>query len=90
MTPAAQTVRAQTTQDVAAAVTEAAARATPLRIVGRGHWLDAGPPARSATPLALDALAGIVAYTPGDLTLTARAGATLADIAAVAGDDLQA
>ena len=86
MTPAAQTVRAQTTQDVAAAVTEAAARATPLRIVGRGHWLDAGPPARSATPLALDALAGIVSYTPGDLTLTARAGATLADIAAVAGE----
>ncbi|HKV51240.1 MAG TPA: FAD-binding protein, partial [Gemmatimonadaceae bacterium] len=76
-------IRVRTTDDVAAAVTEAAVRRTPLRIVGRGHWLDAGPPARAATPLALDELSGIVAYTPGDLTLTARAGTTLAEIAAV-------
>jgi glycolate oxidase FAD binding subunit len=62
---------------------DAATRRAPLRIVGRGHWLDAGAPARSATPLALDALSGIIAYTPGDLTLTARAGTTLSDIAAV-------
>lgn len=83
MTPADTAVRAGTTQDVAAAVKDAAARHTPLRVVGRGHWLDAGAPVSPATPLALDALSGIVAYTPGDLTLTARAGTTLADIAAV-------
>jgi len=76
-------VRARATQDVADAVKDAAARRTPLRVVGRGHWLDAGAPASPATPLALDALSGIVAYTPGDLTLTVRAGTTLSDIAAV-------
>lgn len=81
--PADTAVRAHTTQDVAACVNDALARRTPLRIVGRGHWLDAGAPASPATPLALDALSGIVAYTPGDLTLTARAGTALSDIAAV-------
>ncbi|HEY7896593.1 MAG TPA: FAD-binding protein, partial [Gemmatimonadaceae bacterium] len=76
-------IRVRTSDDVAAAVKDAAQHRAPLRIVGRGHWLDAGPPALAATPLALDALSGIVAYTPGDLTLTARAGTTLAEIAAV-------
>ena len=83
MMPADTAVRAHTTQDVAAIIKDAAARRAPLHIVGRGHWLDAGAPARPATPLALDALSGIVEYTPGDLTLTARAGTTLSDITAV-------
>ena len=83
MMPADTAVRAHTTQDVAAIIKDAAARRAPLRIVGRGHWLDAGALARPATPLALDALSGLVEYTPGDLTLTARAGTTLSDITAV-------
>jgi glycolate oxidase FAD binding subunit len=59
-------------------------RGTKLRVVGRGTWLDAGRPvAGDAEPVALDALSGIVDYIPGDLTLTARAGTTLAEIAAV-------
>jgi glycolate oxidase FAD binding subunit len=56
-------------------------RGTRLRIVGRGTWLDAGRPVTNATPVALDGLTGIVDYTPGDLTLTARAGTTLGEIA---------
>jgi glycolate oxidase FAD binding subunit len=78
-----------TTAEVQEAVHEAAARRTPLRIVGRGTWLDAGRPvAVDARPLHLDALSGITQYTPGDLTLTARAGTTLADIAdATAAED---
>ncbi|MGH7647163.1 MAG: FAD-binding oxidoreductase, partial [Gemmatimonadaceae bacterium] len=79
--PVATAVRAHTTQDVATLVKDAAANRAPLRIVGRGHWLDAGRPVHTATPLALDALSGIIAYIPGDLTLTARAGTTLAEIA---------
>jgi len=74
--------RVRLTEDVAALVRDAVARRAPLRVAGRGQWLDAGPPTAPSTPLALDALAGIIAYTPGDLTLTARAGTTLADIAA--------
>lgn len=71
----------RTTADVVERVREAVARATPLRIVGRGGWLDAGHPVRAAHVLALDGLTGIVDYTPGDLTLTARAGTPLAEIA---------
>ncbi len=58
-------------------------RKTPLRIVGRGTWLDAGRPVVAARQVSLDGLTGIVDYTPGDLTLTARAGTTLAEIARV-------
>jgi glycolate oxidase FAD binding subunit len=64
-------------------VRESIDRKTRLRIAGRGTWLDAGRPVRNAQVVSLDALCGIVDYTPGDLTLTARAGTTLAEIAAV-------
>jgi glycolate oxidase FAD binding subunit len=61
-------------------VRDAVDRRARLRIVGRGTWLDAGRPVRDAHLVRLDALTGIVDYTPGDLTLTARAGTTLAEI----------
>jgi glycolate oxidase FAD binding subunit len=61
-------------------VRDAIDRRTRLRIVGRGTWLEAGRPVLDAHVVRLDALTGIVDYTPGDLTLTARAGTTLAEI----------
>jgi glycolate oxidase FAD binding subunit len=61
-------------------VREARAERTPLRLAGRGTWLDAGRPVRAARTLSLAGLSGIVDYVPGDLTLTARAGTTLAEI----------
>jgi glycolate oxidase FAD binding subunit len=54
---------------------------TPMRIVGRGTWLDAGRPVTAERVVDLGHLSGLVEYTPGDLTLTARAGTTLAEIA---------
>jgi glycolate dehydrogenase FAD-binding subunit len=69
------------TADVREIVGDAIAHKTPLRIVGRGTWLNAGRPVEAARQVSLDGLAGIVDYTPGDLTLTARAGTTLAEIA---------
>lgn len=65
-------------------VREAAAARTPLRIAGAGNWLDAGRPV-TATARVLSTVgdAGIVDYVPGDLTLTARAGTSLAAIAEV-------
>jgi glycolate oxidase FAD binding subunit len=54
----------------------------PMRIVGRGTWLDAGRPVEAERVVDLVHLSGLVEYTPGDLTLTARAGTTLAEIAA--------
>lgn len=81
--PARATASApKSTADVRDIVTEAIRRRTPLRVVGRGTWLDAGRPVVGAEPVALDQLTGIVDYTPGDLTLTARAGTSLTEIAA--------
>ena len=62
------------------AVREAVSNGVGLRIAGSGSWLDANRPVRSAAPLSTSALAGIIEYVPGDLTLTARAGTTLAEI----------
>jgi glycolate oxidase FAD binding subunit len=53
-----------------------------LRIVGAGTWLHAGQPTVSASTLSVREHSGIVEYVPGDLTLTARAGTTLGEIAA--------
>lgn len=56
--------------------------AVPMHIVGAGTWLDAGRPVEADRVIELGTMSGLVEYTPGDLTLTARAGTTLADIAA--------
>ncbi|HVT37609.1 MAG TPA: FAD-binding protein [Gemmatimonadaceae bacterium] len=69
------------TAELALMVRDAHDRRAPLRIVGGGRWQAAGAAvATDATRLEVRRLAGIVEYVPGDLTLTARAGATLADV----------
>lgn len=76
----ASVVRPGTVTEVRDVVRDAIDRKSPLRIAGRGTWLDAGRPVATPRQVSLDALTGIVEYTPGDLTLTARAGTTLAEI----------
>ncbi len=71
------------TAGVVNAVRDAHARRAPLRIAGGRSWMDAGRPCGGIEPLDVGALRGIVSYEPGDLTLTARAGTTLAEIAGV-------
>jgi glycolate oxidase FAD binding subunit len=72
----------ETVAAVQDAVREAVSTRTPMRIAGGGSWLDAGwPVAPDARLVRLDGLRGITQYTPGDLTLTARAGTPLRDIA---------
>ena len=61
-------------------IRDAASRGLGLRIAGRGTWLDAGRPVRADGMLSTRELAGIVDYVPGDLTITARAGTSLAEI----------
>jgi glycolate oxidase FAD binding subunit len=61
-------------------VRDAADRRAPLRVVGRGTWLDAGRPVVANESVSTRDLAGITEYVPGDLTLTARAGTTLEEI----------
>ena len=56
-------------------------RDAPLEIVGGGSWHGCGwSSVPDTTCLRIGALTGIVEYVPGDLTLTARAGTTLAEI----------
>ncbi len=69
-----------TTDSIRDRVRDARASNAPMRIVGCGTWLDAGRPTRTTTTLSTRELCGIVGYVPGDLTLTARAGTTLAEI----------
>lgn len=76
------TLRPNDTIAVRELVRDAIDRSTPLRVMGRGTWMDAGRPVPEMRCVSLDALTGIVDYTPGDLTLTARAGTSLAELAA--------
>ena len=70
-----------TTNEIRDAVREAAGARASLRIAGRGTWLSAGRPVRASRTLSLSRLTGVVHYEPGDFTLTARAGTTLAELA---------
>ena len=77
-----------TTRDAAVAelqdaVRDAAGAGMPLRVLGGGTWEDAGRPVRAARRVRTAAITGVVEYVPGDLTLTARAGTTLAELHAV-------
>ena len=66
--------------DIADRVRDAHAARAPRRIAGAGTWLDAGQPVNHAERLDVGAARGITEYVPGDLTLTALAGTTLAEL----------
>lgn len=70
-------------------VREARSSRTSLRLVSAGQWLGAGAPCTAAETLRLGALAGIIEYEPADLTLTARAGTTLAELARITAAEKQ-
>jgi glycolate oxidase FAD binding subunit len=76
------TLSPQSMPEVVEAVRLAHRDGTPLRIAGRSGWLRAGLPVQASRVLDVSGLRGIVEYVPGDLTLTALAGTTLADIGA--------
>lgn len=54
--------------------------AAPIGIEGAATWPGIAPDVRVASRLRVAGLRGIVEYVPGDLTLTAMAGTTLADL----------
>jgi len=79
--------------ELADIVRDARAAVQRLRVVAGGTWSDAGTPASriraDATPVSLRELRGVVAYVPGDLTLTVRAGTTLAELDAICAEHNQ-
>lgn len=70
-----------TTAAIAERVRDAAAQGTTLRIRARGYWMSANRPVPAGAELSLTGCTGITEYVPGDLTLTARSGTPLAEIA---------
>ena len=76
----------RTIEEVADAVRQAGADRIRLRITGAGTWPDGGAPVSAGRALDLSGLRGITEYVPGDLTLTARAGTSLAEIANATGE----
>lgn len=68
------------TESIAQTIKESGSSRRPLRIAGRSHWLGAGRPVKAEATLSMGADSGVVSYTPGDLTLTVRAGTSLAEI----------
>ena len=63
------------------AIADAHASQAPLQIVGAGSWRNAGAPVAATRALSLRQVSGIVEYVPGDLTITARAGTSMAELA---------
>jgi glycolate oxidase FAD binding subunit len=66
--------------EIADAVRQAASARESVRIAGRGTWLDGGHIVRAVRTVSLADDTGVVEYTPGDLTITVRAGTTLREI----------
>lgn len=72
-----------TVAEVASIVRDAASAGRALRIRGAGTWMDAGHAVQTDAELSLGAFTGITSYRPEDLTLSAGAGTTLAELDAV-------
>jgi len=70
----------RTEDEVRMSLLDAIAGNEPLHICGAGTWPNAGAPIEAHHTLSLRDLSGIIAYVPGDLTITAWAGTTLAEL----------
>lgn len=80
--------RKSTAESIAPAIADkvrwARAAGRSLRIRGTGTWMDAGRPVRAHETFSIAEHRGIVEYVPGDLTMTARAGTPIAELASAA------
>ncbi len=72
--------RPKTQSEVLDLVRQAVARQEPVEIVGQGSRRGIGHHVDAAHVLDLSDLAGVIAYEPDELVLTARAGTPLAEI----------
>ncbi|HYC04145.1 MAG TPA: glycolate oxidase subunit GlcE [Azospirillaceae bacterium] len=80
----------ETDAQVLDAVRWALDKTEPLELVGRGSKRGLGRPVQAPHRLDLSGLAGIVAYEPEELVLTARAGTDLGEVAAALNEKGQA
>jgi glycolate oxidase FAD binding subunit len=66
--------------DAAETVTLAAAKRTPLALVGGGSKASVGRPAQTEATLSSAALTGITLYEPAELVIAARAGTPVSEV----------
>jgi glycolate oxidase FAD binding subunit len=69
-----------TEEEAGAVVAEAAARRTPLSLMGGGTKADIGRPAQTAATLSSAGLTGVTLYEPAEMVIGARAGTPLAEV----------
>lgn len=75
------TSRPATAAELAGMIRDAHDRRTRLRVIARGTWQGCtAAVAPDAAVLDVSGLSGIIEYVPGDLTLTARSGTTVAEV----------
>jgi glycolate oxidase FAD binding subunit len=67
-------------QDAQSVVAEAAARRTPLSLVGGGTKTDIGRLTQTAATLSAAGLTGVTLYEPAEMVIGARAGTPLAEV----------
>jgi glycolate oxidase FAD binding subunit len=66
--------------EACAVIAEAAAKATPLAVLGAGTKAAIGRPAQTEATLSSLALTGVTLYEPAELVIRARAGTPLAEV----------
>ncbi|WP_416356977.1 glycolate oxidase subunit GlcE [Aureimonas phyllosphaerae] len=81
--PAGDTLRPRSPEEVLEIVAAALADETPLAVEGSGSKAGLGRPVQAARTLSLSALSGLHFYEPEELVLSARAGTPIAEVEAL-------
>jgi glycolate oxidase FAD binding subunit len=85
----AGTVKPRDVKELGSLIEWAAAEGEPLELIGTGTKRGLGRPMQTSLTVDLSGLAGIVAYEPEELVLTARAGTPLAKIETLLAENRQ-
>ena len=83
MMASAPTIAPADEQELAEAVSDAAARTTPLAVAGGATRIGLGRPMQTAATVATVNLTGVTLYEPAELVISARAGTPLAEVEAL-------
>ncbi|HTI88255.1 MAG TPA: glycolate oxidase subunit GlcE [Alphaproteobacteria bacterium] len=83
------TLQPTTIDELRDAVAQAISAKRSLEVRGGGSKRDIGRPTNSGAVLALDRLAGVLAYEPAELVLTANAGTPLGEVERLLADNKQ-
>jgi glycolate dehydrogenase FAD-binding subunit len=83
VTSSAPTIAPADEKELAEALSDAAARTTPLAVAGGGTRIGLGRPTQTAATVSTINLTGVTLYEPAELVISARAGTPLAEVEAL-------